>query len=149
MNGIKLDKRLIFVNVENSDKDQVLKTMSKRLWECGYVKETFYQALQDRERKYPTGIQGQYLSFAMPHTYPEHVLKSGICVAVCKHTIPFGSMEDRDSLLPCSIIFMLAITDPKQHLSLLKRLMEVTQNQELVRRLKSAETPEDIETVFE
>jgi mannitol/fructose-specific phosphotransferase system IIA component (Ntr-type) len=105
MSGIKLDKRLIFVNVEDTSRDQIFQMMCGKLQECGYVKETYYQALQDREKEYPTGIQGQYLAFAMPHTYPEHVLKSGICVAVCRHAIPFGSMEDSSLSLPCTVIF--------------------------------------------
>lgn len=69
-------------------------------------------------------------------------------MAVCRHAIPFGSMEDSSLSLPCTVIFMLAITDPKQHLSLLKRLMEVTQDQKLAARLKEAASPEEVEAVF-
>ena len=51
-----ITENLVLLGVEAGTKEEALKQTSARLMEQGYVKETFYSALLEREAEYPTGL---------------------------------------------------------------------------------------------
>ena len=51
-----IDDNLIFSNLEYENSNEVLKFLSDNLEKNGYVKESFYDGLLEREAAYPTGL---------------------------------------------------------------------------------------------
>ena len=49
-----LNEELVFRNVEASTDSEVLAYLAGELYQKGYVKEEYIQAIQDREKEYPT-----------------------------------------------------------------------------------------------
>ena len=70
-----IDEELIFSGLECKNSEEVMKFMADNLEKNGYVKNSFYDGLLDREANFPTGLDFGEYSVAMPHTEVEHVIK--------------------------------------------------------------------------
>ena len=88
------------------------------------------------KKVYPTGLQLADMGVAMPHTDPPHVYKSGVCVAKLAKPVTFMHMGTEDQPVEAEMLFMMAITDPSQHLETLSKVMNVFQNRRLQRNLR-------------
>ena len=86
------------------------------------------------------------INIAMPHTYPEHVIKPAILVATLENPIDFHEMGNSSNTVPAKLIFMLAVTDPKGHLEILSKLMSIfSQEDKLIDLYNSTQAKEIID----
>lgn len=132
----KVDKKVVFINLEDTGKIEVLKKMADRLCKEGYVKESYIQGILKREKIFPTGLQAEGCGVAIPHTDVEHVNSPMIAVATLKNTVEFNMMGgERDDKVDVKIIFMLAMKDGNAQLALLQKLMEIIQDRELLEKI--------------
>ena len=110
-----------------------------------FVKETYIDAVINRERMYSTGLPTKGISVAIPHTDSSHVEKSAVAVAVLDKPVKFGLMGGEDNKeIDAKIVFLLAISDPKAQIELLKKLMKLFQNIEMLEKIASANSEEKI-----
>lgn len=140
-----LRKDLILVNQEFSTQEEALRTLGARFVETGVAKPSFPQAVIDRELVYPTGLPAEACPIAISHCDSEHVLTSAIGAAVLASPVEFqimGGMEGGP--LQVSIIFMLAIKDPKAQVPTLKKMMALIQNRELLLGVRAAQDAEEV-----
>ncbi|HHV82871.1 MAG TPA: PTS sugar transporter subunit IIA [Tepidanaerobacter syntrophicus] len=130
-----IDPSLIMLNVEATEKEEVITLMAKKLISEGYVKGSYLNAILEREKEYPTGLPTNEVGVAIPHTDIEHVIKPGIAVATLKNPVKFNAMGNPDEEVDVKLIFMLAVTEPKGQINLLKKLVSIFQNQQLLMEL--------------
>ncbi len=130
MDNSILHEDLIFLNYEAENQLSLLNKFSGILYAGGYVKDSYAQAIIEREQEFPTGLNTPGIKIAMPHTYPTHVLKSAILVATLKNPVTFNEMGNSSNTVDAQLIFMLAVTDPKGHLSILSKLMSIFSDKE-------------------
>lgn len=71
---------LISVGIECKSKEEVIRTLTKQLFEAGklYSEEEFLQAVLDREKLSATGIEG---GLAIPHGKSKAVKEAAFAVA--------------------------------------------------------------------
>lgn len=136
MNSI--NKELMVFDVDAKDKEGILKELADKMVTHGYVKETYYQGVIDREKIYPTGLLLGDFNVAIPHTESEYVLKNGIAVARLKHPVSFNYMADPSIVVQVDLIFMLAIHDPSKQVPVLSALMKILSVQDNISDLVSA-----------
>lgn len=141
MNGIvNIDEELVFVGLSGfNNKEEILKNIAEKMVEQGYVKESFTQAILDREKIYPTGLQSSSLGVAIPHTDSEHVNSQAISIATLKEPVTFIHMGSDDIEVTVKIIFMLAIKNPKDQLTLLQKFMDILQKEEVLNKIANSE----------
>lgn len=140
MGIITTNEEMIFLNSSFKDRQEAIAFMADRLFEGGYVKDTYKERILKREEDYPTGLKGQYCNFALTHTECEYVKKPAYAVAILKDAVDFEHMEIEEGLLPVDVIFMLALDSHDGHLLFLQKLAEFMQKKELVERLLSSES---------
>ncbi|WP_286680368.1 PTS sugar transporter subunit IIA [Tepidanaerobacter sp. EBM-49] len=144
MQEVKLiDPSLIMLNVEATEKEEVITLMAKKLISEGYVKSSYLNAILQREKEYPTGLPTNGVGVAIPHTDIEHVIKPGIAVATLKKPVRFNVMGNPDEEVDVKLIFMLAITDPNTQINLLKKLVDIFQKKRFLIKLISIENKEE------
>ena len=134
-NGFMLSDKVVRVGVNLPDRQAVIALMASVLEEEGYVKETYKQAVLDREEVFSTGLPLPTYCVAIPHTDAVHVKKPMVGVATLKNPVQFAEMGNPDELLDVSIVFMLAMEDGREQIKLLTQLMKVVQDQELLARI--------------
>ncbi len=143
-----LDENLIVPALDATNSDEVFEKLGGRLIEQGYCKESYINALKERESNYPTGIDLNGINFAMPHTDQQHVNKTAIAIGVLTKPVHFYHMGTTDQDVMVDLIFMLAVKDPNAHLGVLGRLLELFQDQSLLERLTKAKNPKEIIEIF-
>ncbi|MFR6192554.1 MAG: PTS sugar transporter subunit IIA [Anaerostipes hadrus] len=144
----KLKEELIIPGLEAKSSDDIFEALGGKLVKQGYCKESYVQALKDREAEFPTGINTGEKGVAIPHTDVSHVNKRN-CNRNIKTTVEFVEMGTDDEYVNAQVIFMLAV-DEKGHLELLQAILAVLQDQEVLKKLiKAKDAKEIIEIIKE
>ena len=131
----KFNENLMIFDMEASSYEDVIGQLADLLFEKGYVKETYKQGVLDREKVYPTGLILGEKNIAIPHTEVSHVNKAAIAVAKLKNPVNFKYMADPNTDVSVSLVFMMAISDPKGHIPVLSKIMELVGNQNNIETL--------------
>lgn len=135
---------LIFLDYKANNSKELLMGLAGILYSKGFVKESYINAIIDRENTYPTGLKTPGVNIAMPHTFPEHVNKPAILVATLKDSIPFHEMGNSLNTVDAKLIFMLAVTNPKGHLEILSKLMSIFSQGDKLLSLYNSQNPEEL-----
>lgn len=131
-----LDKEIFEINVKNiSSKEEALTYLSDKLIEKGIVKESYKEAILNREKVFPTGLQFEKYGIAIPHTDVEYVNKEQIAVMTLQNPVSFYQMGTNDVEVPVKVIFMLALKEAHSQLTILQQLIEILQDKEIMERL--------------
>lgn len=116
-------KELIYLDVKAKNNEELLSKLSDELYKQGYVKESFKQAILDREKNYPTGLPTPGIKVALPHAKSKYVNKSAILVATLQRPVEFKEMGSRIENIDVELVFMLAVKDPSQQVKVLQKLI--------------------------
>jgi len=139
-----LSRDLIRLDLDVKDSEEAIRTLAEDFVKAGVVKESFVDAVLEREKKSPTALPAIAYDIAIPHTVSAHVITPAMNVAVLKHPVEFQQMGSPEITLHPQVLFMLAISDPKDQLSLLRRIMKMLQNKELLDQIRGAKTTDAI-----
>ena len=66
------DPALVRLQVEASDKREAVSALAEALRAAGKVRESFFEAVLEREVAYPTGLPTPGAAIAIPHTDVHH-----------------------------------------------------------------------------
>ena len=145
---IAFDQSLI-LRIENAKTNtEVLTRMCQHLCEKGIVKDTYCEAILERERNFPTGLNTHGINIAIPHADVCHVNTASLCVAVLDPAVDFHAMDEPEDAIAVSLVIMLVLTEPHGHLEMLQKIVGLIQNQEDVKQIIVAEDKSAIETVI-
>lgn len=145
MADLSLDSSLILrIKGENLTTEDVERAMAAELERQGYAKETFTDAILEREKVFPTALDMGGVNVAMPHCDIANVNKAAICIGVLEHPVAWHRMDDPDSTCDVSLVTMLALTEAHAHLEMLQKVIALVQNQELIEKVVSTESEEEI-----
>lgn len=128
-----ISKELIFNNVNVTNREEALRFLASKLVEKEYVKDSYVEAVLERERVYPTGLPTETYGVAIPHTDIVHVNEPGIGIAFLEEPVTFIMMGTDDVEITVKAIFMLAVKEPKEQLHLLEKLTDVFQDQQVLK----------------
>lgn len=125
----------IILNLSATDKESVLSQMSDVLYQNGFVKSTFKDAVIQREEEFATGLPTHLCSVAIPHTDVKHINNRTIGVAILEKEVPFVEMGTLDQQTDVKIVFMLAMDKVDDQLKLLQQLMQIFQSEEKLEQI--------------
>jgi PTS system galactitol-specific IIA component len=132
-----------------SDSKDVITHLGNLLFDAGYVRETFVTAALDRESRLPTGLPlSGDINAAIPHTEVEHVLKPGLAMATLSAPVTFQNMISPEEAVPCQLVFVMALDQPKAQIEMLQEIAGILQNPALINSLMSASDFEDVRATF-
>ncbi|MDO4941807.1 MAG: PTS sugar transporter subunit IIA [Lachnospiraceae bacterium] len=142
----ELDRELILTELEAENFEEVFEKLGGVVTEVGYAKDTYVRALINREKEYPTGLDASGVGIAIPHTDISHVIKSGTAIAKLTKPVTFIQMGTEDEEVEVQLIFMLAVKDPKSHLTKLQTIITMIQDPEFLKKLIEAD---DVDSIIE
>jgi len=144
-----LDDDVVCINLDARNASDVIENLGMRLFKNGYVKESFIEATLESEKKLPTGLPlGGTINAAIPHTDTIHVLKPGVAIATLKHPVIFKNMVKPEEDVSVQLVFLLSLDHPKLQIEMLQEIAGVLQKPEVVKRILTAMTFEDVQVAL-
>lgn len=139
----------ILLDYPAEDVEDIITQLGGQLLEAGYVKDSFINAALEREQSMPTGLplQGN-INAAIPHTEVEHVLKPGVAFATLSNPVNFHNMVMPDEVVPVSIVFLLALDQPKAQIGMLQEIAGILQKPAVIEALLRASTSDEVVDIF-
>ena len=126
-----LNEELVFRNVQAKSDSEVLAFLASEMYKKNYVKEEYIQAIQEREKEYPTGLPSTPPGIAIPHANYEMVNKTTLAIATLKDPVLFHNMENNNEQLPIQIVIMMAIGEPHGQVEMLQKIVGIIQDEPL------------------
>lgn len=139
-----LREDLIRLDFEAKDSEDAIRQLADDFVKVGVVKPSFVDSVLEREKRSPTALPAVAYDIAIPHTVSQHVITPAINVAILKHPVTFQQMGTPEITLHPQVLFMLAISDPKDQLTLLRRIMKMLQNKALLEQVRSAGSKKEV-----
>lgn len=127
-----LYEELINFDVNVNNYEEAIRYNSNILIEHGFVKDGYAEMVIEREKEFSTGLISTGRGIAIPHTNPTLVNKQAVCVLIPKKSIDFIMMGTTDQIVKADVIFPLVIKEPNSQLTLLKKIVEMLQNDQLI-----------------
>jgi PTS system galactitol-specific IIA component len=139
-----LDLDLVVLNMEAENSNEIIEQLGTLLLAKGHVKDSYIQAVLEREKNLPTGLSIGDFCVAIPHTDSGHVNQSNIAIATLKNSSVFHSMVNPEEQLNVEVVFLLAVKDPNLQVQLLKNLMSIFQDKELLIKLRNVRSKKEV-----
>jgi PTS system galactitol-specific IIA component len=117
-------------------------------WGDCYVKDTYVQAVLDREKEFPTGLQTTLLGCAIPHTDTIHVFRSSIAVATLTSPVIFQAMGDPGVDIKVTLVMMLAISDVNMVINTLTKVISILEYESSLCKIMGATRREEIQEIM-
>ncbi|OJF96211.1 PTS sugar transporter subunit IIA [Alkalibacterium sp. 20] len=146
---LKLDKNLVFIDLDFEKKEDILNFLSNKLLEHDYVKPEYPKAIIEREKIYPTGLPSLGVNIAIPHADNELVHKTSIAIGMLKNSAKFCSMENIEKELDVKIVMMLAIKEAHGQIEMLQKVVSIIQNDTLTREITKMTDKNKVLTMLE
>lgn len=125
--------KIYFTEADVKSNIEAIQTAGMKLVNNGCVVEEFITACTGREVNYPTGL---FLPFekgvAMPHGESKYVKEDSISVVRTSKPVTFHRMEDVNQTVDTQLVFNLALSSGQKHLQILRKLMQLFQNEEFI-----------------
>jgi galactitol PTS system EIIA component len=134
---------IILTNLKANSKEEVFKILYDKLYKSGNVKESFYNGLVEREKRFPTGILLKSYNIAIPHTDPEHVINPSIAIATLQEPVIFQCMDDENKSVDVKMVFILALKEAHSHIEILQKIILMIQNDLLLEKLLKSQNKEE------
>ena len=143
-----IEKDLIFKE-DFVSLDQAFKCLSKRFLERGLVKKGYLEALMEREKNYPTGIDltavsQEFPNIAIPHTESQYCNATKVIVIKLERDIVSKDMMNPDKDLNVKYLFMILNKDGGEQSNILAKIMEFATNKENISMLAASDSLDSI-----
>jgi len=143
-----IKEEFIYLDKSFSSKEEALRYMGSQLEENNVVKNTYVDAIIEREKIYPTGLMSSLYGVALPHTDSIHVNESCLSVAVLKDDIGFNDMGNPEGEVQIKVIIMMALKDAKSQLDSLQALMQVLQDENKLKSIIDSKKAKELIEAF-
>ena len=121
----------VITHMKAKSKEDALHQLYEVLLKNGKVKTSFYDAVLERERDYPTGLELEEYNAAIPHVVPAHVEHSAMGIAVLDTPVTFQRMDDDEATV-----------------DILQEIMAILADKDMMGQLVKADTPQDVMNIL-
>jgi len=135
---------LVVRDLEASSDQGAIEKLATFLHDKGLVKESYINAIMEREKVFSTGLPTGSIGVAIPHTDVEHVNEAAVAIGILKDPVPFTVMASDDDKVDVKIMFMLAVKEPHAQIELLQTLMGVLADPALLQSISEATSNREV-----
>lgn len=138
------DSKVALFHKDADDQFSALKILADEMINSGAAKDSFYDAIVEREKVFATGLSlNNGMCVAIPHTDPEHVNKTQVGFISLNNPVEFIEMGTEDKKIGVTMMFMLALKEAHEQLDMLMKLMDMFQNDDLMERFAKVDNYDD------
>ena len=135
--GYRLFKpELVFFDFDATDREDFFTEARRRAFSSrGYIKDTWFDAIMERENNYPTGLGCQAINVAIPHTTPSTSPSLTSPSSSPKNPVVFEPMGGMGDPVPAELIVNLGLlAHAEGQVSVLQALMGIFMDEGCLRR---------------
>lgn len=130
-------------------KEELFSNIGSRLLEMELVKPSYIDAIKEREKEYPTGldlsvVEANIPNVAIPHTETEHCNADQIIVVKLTNGVTFNNMISPDKELNVRFAFFILNSQKSAQTGILSNLMEFFTQDNNVPNLNELETTQEV-----
>lgn len=144
-----LNQQLVFLNKSYTSSDALFDDIGGQISARGFGTGQFVEKLKEREGNFPTGLNLGNYGVAIPHTDPEYITEQFISVATLNEPVSFKSMDNIEVEVPVRLVFILGLTKADNQLLVLQTLMQVIQDEQLVKEIMQEKSIKDVLSALE
>jgi PTS system galactitol-specific IIA component len=133
---------LVLLDFEADDRLDFFRRLAERLQSAGYVKETWLEAILEREKDYPTGLECTAISVALPHVDPVHLLRPYIAIVKPSHPLEFDGMADTGLVNAQLIVNLGVMAHEESQVAVLQAFLGIFIDDEASADIMAQTTPE-------
>lgn len=147
---IHLLGRNVQIGIEVEDWVAAIEKACVPLIKGSYINDKYIQDVIEREKRWPTALPTQPVAVAIPHgEHTENIYKSAISACLLKRPVCFReSGGEETNKLEVVLIFILAIKNNEGQTDVLRQLMGVISDQNILKALLKAETEQEFANIF-
>ena len=139
-----LDEANVLLDADVETAEDCIRRAGDMFEKNGYVKAGYADAVVAREEEYPTGLPGKGINIAIPHTNNKLVNAPAVGVIIPKKPVTFSMMGMKENKLECEVILPLVVKDSRQQIGMLKQMMKIIQDGELLKKLRDSRDKKEI-----
>ncbi|MCG8481830.1 MAG: sigma 54-interacting transcriptional regulator, partial [Clostridia bacterium] len=124
-------------NAHYNNKDEIIKSLSDKMVQYGYVQEKFEASVYEREKLGDTWFKG---NMALPHGNPEYILKPVIGIVTLESPVEWS----KRGMVNC--VFMLALN--QYHKAAFKEIYKMINKEELLQKIMGCKTFDELKEVL-
>lgn len=140
----ELDESLIKIDLDAKNSIDVFKSLGRLFQEKGIAKDSYVDALIEREKDFPTGLDIGDFGIAIPHTSSDYVNKAATGIATLKNPVDWVQLGTSDDHVDVNIVFLLAVKDPNAHLEFLQAIVKIFQDKSVMKKILAEKNPKNI-----
>lgn len=125
----------IFVDVPGENFKEVLYNVAGDLHNRNVVNEGYEEAVLDREKVFPTGLEFPKYCIAIPHTDSKYINKDAIAVVKPANKIVFRDMATNSKNLEVEIFLLLLISENENQVKVLSSVIRNFADEEFYNNL--------------
>lgn len=114
----------VLVSSPGESRESLLRRMARTLCDEGFVKVDFSRSVILREAEYPTGIDMETHSIAIPHAEFEYVICTGFTITLNHGKVEFHRTDEPERVIVPKIIVMMAIAPDSEKVALIQSLFQ-------------------------
>lgn len=141
-------KENIYLDVDGDTFEEVLKNVNESLIKRGKVKESFYNAVLEREKIFPTGLEFPGYNIAIPHTDSVHVNTNSIVVVKPKNAVVFRDMGTNSKDLEVKVLLLLLISKNEDQVTVLSGIIKQFADSECYQSILESTSEEEIYNII-
>lgn len=143
-----LQDPLILLHTDYHSSDELFKEVNSIAYAKDFVNDQFLPKIVKREASFPTGLQLEDGGVAIPHTDADTIKKEFVAVIVNNSPVEFKRMDDPALAVNAQLVFVLGLNQPHAQLEMLQELMEVIQNETLLKDIRKASDKETVKSLL-
>lgn len=132
---MRLESRHFITDISFDSDVELLSFAAELLSKEGYVTDAYKESLLKREKAFPTGIETDYLNFAIPHAELENVNDNTFLVILPRKPVPFCNMLNAEAVLEVEIVILLVLKGKKEHLEFLSKVSYLFQHADEIKKV--------------
>lgn len=149
LGNVLISPELVLLDIEAKTDQEAIEILAKHLYAEGIVKESYIEAVKEREKVFSTGLGFEEMGIAIPHTDSVHVNRQAIAIGVLKNPVRFCHMGMPEVPVEVEMMFMMAIEKPDSQVEFLSKMMDIFQTEGRLPALKAAAGREEIARMFQ
>jgi len=139
----------VLIDVEAKSDTEIISILVEKLISRGLVKDSFKNAVLEREKTFPTGLPTMGIGIAIPHADSKYVNEPSFAIAKLKNPVSFSKMGgEPDEKVDVSLVILMGVREDKAQVKTIVKIIKMFSDEMIVNKIKKSKTNRELYEIF-